>query len=344
MENATLKKSILEIVDNQIEANDPPYTRETYETLVKVGYSQAEAKEKIGAVVLAEIYDKLKEGQPFDEKAYQYSLEDMLWQCLDDGEDDIFIKWDKWDELVENGYDAFEAKRGEEGLRFWQEAWELIESLKEDVPEAETLYDLMESQNYVYAVDTWLQNYEKELRNAGYFGERIALCQKVLDVFDWREYDDSCFRCGIGDSLFRQGKIKDAYEYYENWLREHPRNVDGINSFSWFLFENGEAEKAYELVKKATQGISCYGDDAILFMRARQLAEELGKEEDIRWFQRHLDAFSKLLGQREVKEDDRFDEFTMPKQIQVIKGKKTYPNDPCPCGSGKKYKKCCGKA
>ena len=22
--------------------------------------------------------------------------------------------------------------------------------------------------------------------------------------------------------------------------------------------------------------------------------------------------------------------------------KKVYPNDPCPCGSGKKYKKCCG--
>ena len=27
----------------------------------------------------------------------------------------------------------------------------------------------------------------------------------------------------------------------------------------------------------------------------------------------------------------------------VIKGAKVYPNDPCPCGSGKKYKKCCGK-
>ena len=25
-------------------------------------------------------------------------------------------------------------------------------------------------------------------------------------------------------------------------------------------------------------------------------------------------------------------------------GAKVYPNDPCPCGSGKKYKKCCGKA
>lgn len=27
----------------------------------------------------------------------------------------------------------------------------------------------------------------------------------------------------------------------------------------------------------------------------------------------------------------------------VIKEEKVYPNDPCPCGSGKKYKKCCGR-
>jgi len=27
----------------------------------------------------------------------------------------------------------------------------------------------------------------------------------------------------------------------------------------------------------------------------------------------------------------------------VVKDEKVYPNDPCPCGSGKKYKKCCGK-
>ena len=28
---------------------------------------------------------------------------------------------------------------------------------------------------------------------------------------------------------------------------------------------------------------------------------------------------------------------------QRIIQKKVYPNDPCPCGSGKKYKKCCGR-
>ena len=27
----------------------------------------------------------------------------------------------------------------------------------------------------------------------------------------------------------------------------------------------------------------------------------------------------------------------------IVKEERVYPNDPCPCGSGKKYKKCCGK-
>ncbi len=27
----------------------------------------------------------------------------------------------------------------------------------------------------------------------------------------------------------------------------------------------------------------------------------------------------------------------------IVKEARVYPNDPCPCGSGKKYKKCCGR-
>ena len=30
-------------------------------------------------------------------------------------------------------------------------------------------------------------------------------------------------------------------------------------------------------------------------------------------------------------------------QQRFVTGKKLYPNDPCYCGSGKKFKKCCGK-
>lgn len=43
-------------------------------------------------------------------------------------------------------------------------------------------------------------------------------------------------------------------------------------------------------------------------------------------------------------EDKRKELYRIQKlSTTVIKEAKVYPNDPCPCGSGKKYKKCCGK-
>ncbi len=43
-------------------------------------------------------------------------------------------------------------------------------------------------------------------------------------------------------------------------------------------------------------------------------------------------------------EDKRKNLYREQKQATTVrKEKRVYPNDPCPCGSGKKYKKCCGK-
>lgn len=90
-----------------------------------------------------------------------------------------------------------------------------------------------------------------ELGNVGRNEERIAFCRKVLEIFDWEGEDDSCFQCGIGDALFRDGKIAEAYEHYNNWLREDLQNVNGINNDSWFPFENGETRKVYDILRRA---------------------------------------------------------------------------------------------
>ena len=43
-------------------------------------------------------------------------------------------------------------------------------------------------------------------------------------------------------------------------------------------------------------------------------------------------------------EEKRKELYREQKQSQTVrKEAKIYPNDPCPCGSGKKYKKCCGR-
>jgi len=40
-----LKKTILEVVENQIKDNNPPCTKEVYEKLLETGYSNSEAKD-----------------------------------------------------------------------------------------------------------------------------------------------------------------------------------------------------------------------------------------------------------------------------------------------------------
>lgn len=344
MANLRLKKNILEVVDNQLKANDPPCTKDTYEKLQAAGYSKSEAKDKIGAVLLEEMYGILKEGHSFDEKKYQENLSEMLQQCIDQ-EDDHHIRteWDQWDELVQNGYDCYEGQKETEGLTLWQEAWDIFCAAMEQNKGIYSVSELMETQDYVYPIDGWMQDYEMELGNARKFAERIAFCRKILELFRWEDEDDSCFQCGIGDSLFDEGKRTEAYEHYEKWLGKNPRNINGINRFSWLLFENGDAQRAYEMVKKATWGVACDMENSILFMRAHQLAEYVGKPEEAKWYQEQLDKFDESIRNWEQNEDDMFDEFTVPKRAPVVKEKKVYPNDPCPCGSGKKYKKCCGR-
>lgn len=52
-----------------------------------------------------------------------------------------------------------------------------------------------------------------------------------------------------------------------------------------------------------------------------------------------------LEGWNEIFSEDRQKELYLEqkKSGTVVKEKKIYPNDPCPCGSGKKYKKCHGR-
>ena len=72
--NPRLKALILEVVDNQINDNDPPITRETMERLKARGYTEKKAKEMIGSVVTTYIYEIMKNGKDFDVVKYARDL------------------------------------------------------------------------------------------------------------------------------------------------------------------------------------------------------------------------------------------------------------------------------
>jgi len=62
------------VVENQLQANDPPETRQTYNRLKSEGYSEAEAKKLIGCVVSSEIFDILKKQEPFNPERFAKAL------------------------------------------------------------------------------------------------------------------------------------------------------------------------------------------------------------------------------------------------------------------------------
>jgi len=72
--NKRLKSAILQVVENQIDLNDPPETKQTLNRLVSEGISEKKAKELIGSVVAAEVFEVLKKGEEFDKNRFVTAL------------------------------------------------------------------------------------------------------------------------------------------------------------------------------------------------------------------------------------------------------------------------------
>ncbi|HAG11924.1 MAG TPA: hypothetical protein DCK76_11265 [Desulfotomaculum sp.] len=75
--NPRLKRAFLDIVDNQLEANDPPQTRETFERLKAEGISQSDAKIYIAQAVCLEVWDILRNKREFNVKRYLRNLKNL---------------------------------------------------------------------------------------------------------------------------------------------------------------------------------------------------------------------------------------------------------------------------
>ena len=75
--NPRLKALILEVVENQVRADDPPEMRQTSERLLAAGYSRKQAMEIIGSVLVEEIWGMLHEGKAFDRGRFWGMLEKL---------------------------------------------------------------------------------------------------------------------------------------------------------------------------------------------------------------------------------------------------------------------------
>jgi uncharacterized hydantoinase/oxoprolinase family protein len=75
-------EAVFEAINNQIQNNAPPQTKQTYDRLMKAIKNNDEVMKYIGVVMMAEIFDVLKSKKPFNKKRYierLNKLPDISW-------------------------------------------------------------------------------------------------------------------------------------------------------------------------------------------------------------------------------------------------------------------------
>ena len=75
--NPVLRGAIMDIVHNQLRDNTPPEVRTTLDRLLADGHTREQAEELIACVVSSEIFDILKQGQPYNESRYVGALKKL---------------------------------------------------------------------------------------------------------------------------------------------------------------------------------------------------------------------------------------------------------------------------
>ena len=127
-------------------------------------------------------------------------------------------------------------------------------------------------------------------------------------------------RRAIAESYFDIGEPEQGDFEFETMVQEDPTfgwaYIGWADCYAWAC-EEPQFDKAYGILDR---GLSQAGlrDRKDVLERAISYSEESGDEEKARDYKKQL------------------------RQASSVRVAKVGRNEPCPCGSGKKYKKCCG--
>ena len=207
------------------------------------------------------------------------------------------------------------------------------------------------------SISNYVQFLEMELKNAGlndpaYHQKRIEFCRELLQWCGSDEQLVSSSRIAIADAHFDDGDEAECDKLFEGWLRDDP-NWD-VGYIAWadcYQFKRGDQdiEKAEEIL------LAGYAESGLLnkidvLAQLIALYEDTGRPEKAVEFE---NIFSELLAkQPQSNAEKEFIKALSERQQapRYVSHEKTAPvrvvkigrNEPCPCGSGRKYKRCCG--
>jgi tetratricopeptide (TPR) repeat protein len=223
----------------------------------------------------------------------------------------------------------------------------------------------------------WVQDLEMELENAGrydqkFLHERARFCEEFVSRFPHKgKLIDENMKRAWAESCFKIGETEKAEALFQQWLREDPTWGWGWITWSDCCRDAGKDDQAFEKAEKILRdGFAVKGvrDKKEIQNRLTHLLGESEKEwkgsknrdqlaarNDVK-LETTISAGGNVL---RIKRKFDFGEEGLPVEklgnfhdaleagfpnlpASNEKKRKIGRNDPCTCGSGKKFKHCCG--
>jgi len=218
----------------------------------------------------------------------------------------------------------------------WLEAWAQMKELFAEGA-ATDINDLNRKYKWKEFPGNHVQYLEMELHNAGiddntYHQKRIDYCQELLQWSGTDELLINNTRIALGEAHYDLGDETGGEQVFKDWIREDPDC--GWAYSGWAdclrLHSNEQYGKAEEVLL-AGYARSGLRDKKYVVEGFVNLYNEMGKSDKAKKFQKEYDGLRPAAPGASSS--------AKPEPVRVVKVGR---NEPCPCGSGKKYKKCCG--
>jgi tetratricopeptide (TPR) repeat protein len=300
---------------------------------------------------------------------------DWIWIC-------VATLWRRWfpeqpsfevlDDRMQNGYELLKTSGAVAACRIWLEAWHDVLRLLDNAG-IQSIEEFDERFRGTQSLFNWIQDLESELWNAGlddrqFLTARIAMCEEAMRRFP---SDDSLMvenrRRAVAESYFELGETDKADALYREWLSADP--CWGWGWIGWsdrYRFTRTEVDlNRYEQILREGFAIADVRDRADIADRLADVCEERGHDEEAKELRRQAErsatavevsrtvsSAGKVLRRKThvnfggaglpLSELSNVAGMLRETPMAPITRQKVGRNEPCPCGSGKKYKKCCG--
>jgi hypothetical protein len=302
--------------------------------------------------------------------------EDWVWLALTVLWERWFPEWpgfERFDDLMQEGYRC-QADDPGAACDIWLDAWDAFLRLY-DMGGFASLRQFDERFGGSQFVFNWVQDFGQGLHEASFSdsarnAQNIRICEEFLRRFP---AEDALMlenaRRDLAEAVFQSGDRAKGDALFDRWMADDLQWGWGWIGWSdnYFLFASDSNRNALRAESLLRQGLAVAGvrDRADILERFAGLCRELGRSEEAMQFERQCAA------ERTASEPPRhriapgritldFGEPGLPlSQLSSVRkaahrehvdspaGAGAHPakpsrNDPCPCGSGRKFKKCCG--